>query len=338
MERNAKIGIAGVVLVGLGVAVYYQYKKDAALGMATSKAELPELKVPEDVDQIDIINGSKGEVILKKEGDKWVVTKPAAGAPANAANIKSLIDNMKDLKIVDRAVTKADDEAMKTYELTADKGIHVLVTKGGDTKLNATFGKSGGLGDAVKLDGNADILLVKGYSSWMYGREVKDWRDREMFKLDDANIDGFEIDNKNGKFVFSKGAGKDGGSADWMGIHDKKPIANIDTSKPVAALGAFKNLSADDFGDGKSAAETGLVTPEETVTIKMKDGGTHVLKVGGSADKNHYAQRDSDATIYTIPALPYEWATAELSTFQQASDAGAPDSGGAKATKDAGKK
>src|ERR1022692_1810110 len=110
MERNAKIGIAGVVLVGLGVAVYYQYKKDAALGTPASKAELPELKVPDDVDKIDIVNGSKGEVVLEKRGDKWEITKPV-NAPANQTNVKSLVDNMKELKIVDRAVSQADDEA-----------------------------------------------------------------------------------------------------------------------------------------------------------------------------------------------------------------------------------
>src|SRR5277367_1338100 len=115
MERNAKIGIAGVVLVGLCVGLYYQQKKDAALGTAASKADLPELKVAGDeFDKIDITN-PKGEVVLEKQGEKWVVTKPV-NAPANQTNVKSLVDGMKDLKLVDRAVTKADDESKKTYE------------------------------------------------------------------------------------------------------------------------------------------------------------------------------------------------------------------------------
>jgi hypothetical protein len=338
MERNAKIGIAGVVLVGLGIGLYYQIKKDAALGTGPAKGDLPELKVPEDVDKIDIVNGSKGEVVLEKHGDKWDITKPV-NAPANAANLKSLIDNMKDLKIVDRGVAKADDEAKKTYELTPDRGIHVTAMKGADKKLDAVFGKSGGLGDAMMLEGNPDILLVKGYSSWMYGRDLKDWRDREMFKLEDSNIDSFEIDGAHGKFVFTKGGGKDGGTSDWVVIHDKKPIPNLDTEKPKTCLGAFKTLTAEDFGDGKLPPETGLDAPEETVIMRMKDGGQHTLKVGKPVDKAHYAQRDSDPTIYTIGAFPYEWATADVAKFQHASDAGAPDSGvKAPPTKDAGKK
>lgn len=327
MDRNAKIGIAGVVLVGLGVAVYYQHKKDAALGAPVSKADMPELKaVPDDVDKIDITNGSKGEIVLEKHGDKWELTKPVE-APANQTNVKSVIDNLKELKIADRATQGADEDAKKRYELEPDKAIHVLAFKGADKKFDGTFGKSGGLGNAMMMAGNPDIYLVSGYSSWMYGREAKDWRDREIFKLEDKDIESMELAGKNGDFVFTK-AEKDGGGTEWSGTHDKKPIPSFDTQKGNTAVTAFKNLMAEDFGDGKPASDTGLDAPEETVTLKMKDGATHTLKIGKPAEKtSHYAQRDGDATIYTIGAYPYEWATGELSKFQQPADAGAPDSG-----------
>jgi len=341
MERNAKIGIAGVVLVGLGVAVYYQHKKDEALGQPVSKAELPELKpVPEDVDKIDITNGSKGEVVLEKHGDKWELTKPVS-APANQTNVKSVVDNLKELKLADRATQGADEDAKKRYELLPDKAIHVVVYKGADKKFDETFGKSGGLGNAVMIAGQPDIYLVSGYQSWMYGRETKDWRDREIFKLEDKDMTSLELHGANGDFLFTKDE-KDGGAEDWAGTLNKKPIPNYDASKAKTLVGAFKSLVAEDFGDGKSPAETGLDSPDETVTMKMKDGATHVLKIGKTADKNsHYAQKEGDATIYTIGAYPYEWATAAESKFQQATDGGAPDSGTKTkpATKpDAGKK
>ncbi len=340
MERNAKIGIAGVVLVGLCVGVYYQQKKDAALGTAVAKADLPELKVTDEVDKIDITS-PKGEVILEKKGEKWELTKPVS-APANQANVKSLLDGMKDLKIVDRAVPKADDESKKTYELTADKQVHVLTFKGGEKKLDALFGKSGALGDAMMMEGNPDIVLVKGYQSWAYGREVKDWRDKEIFKFEDTNVASYSINNKNGAFAFTKGD-KDGGPSDWSGTLNKKNFPNLDGDKVKNALGGFKALSADDFGDGKSPSDTGLDSPESTVVIKMKDGQTFTLKVGKISEKSsHFAQKDGDSTIFTIPAFPSEWALAEVSKFQAAvADGGAPDSGGAKgagANKDAGKK
>jgi len=336
MERNAKIGIAGVVLVGLCVAVYYQQKKDAAMGTTSAKGDLPELKVGDDEDKITITNGSKGEIVLEKKGDKWELTKPVS-AVANQTNVKSLVDNMKDLKVVDQ-VTGAKPE---DYDLQPDKAVHVVAMKGADKKLDARFGKSGGLGDAFMLEGNTNIFLVKGYSSWMYGRETKDWRDRQMFDFKDTDVASMEITGAHGHFLFTKGD-KDGGASDWAGVHDKKAIPSLDGTKVGNAVGSFKNLMAEDFGDGKTSAETGLDAPEETVVIKMKDGATHTLKIGKPADKAHYAMKDSDPIIYTIGAYPYEWASGEMSKFQNvpASDAGAPD-GAAKAPpagKDAGKK
>jgi len=217
--------------------------------------------------------------------------------------------------------------------------VHVIAMKGGDKKLDARFGKSGGLGDAFMLEGNTNVYLVKGYSSWMYGRETKDWRDREMYKFDDAQVATMEIDGPHGKFLFTKGE-KDGGANDWTGTHDKKAIPSLDGSKVANAVGSFKSLSAEDFGDGKSPAETGLDAPEETVVIKLKDGATHTLKIGKAVDKAHYAQKDGDATIYTIGAYPYEWASGEMSKFQNiVADAGAPDGAKPAAPKgDAGKK
>lgn len=345
MERNAKIGIAGVVLAGLCIGLYYQQKKDAALGTVATKADLPELKLTDDLDKLDITT-PKGEVVIEKHGDKWDLTKPVT-ATANQANVKSLIDGMKELKLVDRAVTKADDEGKKTYELTADKQVHVLAFKGGEKKLDAIFGKSGGLGDAVMIDGNPDIFLAKGYQSWAYGREVKDWRDREIFKFEDTNVASYSIDNKNGSFAFVKGD-KDGGPSDWSGTLNKKKFPNLDGDKVKNGLGAFKALTADDFGDGKPASDTGLDAPESTVVINMKDGARFTLKVGKVSEKtSHYAQKDGDATIFTIGSFPVEWCEAESAKFQATPDGGAPDGGGSKsdggkaapsAAKDAGKK
>ena len=59
MERNAKIGIAGVILAGLAVAVYYQHKKDETMGTPAAKGELPELHASPDIDKVTITNGSK---------------------------------------------------------------------------------------------------------------------------------------------------------------------------------------------------------------------------------------------------------------------------------------
>ena len=315
MDRNTKLIIGAVVLAGASFWMYTQYKKDSQLGSVAAKPDLPEFKGTDDVDKIDITNADKGEVVLEKKGDKWMLTKPV-NALANQANVKSLLDNMKELKLTDTAVVNASDDIKKSYELDATKGVHVITFKGADKKFDATFGKTGGLGDSVMLPGKTDIYLAKGYSGWLYAKDVKDWRDREIFKFDDANATQITIVNTNGTLTFTKGD-------KWTGTFKEKAIARFDEEKVKSMLMNFKALSADDFGDGKPASETGLESPEATVTIKTKDN-LYTLKIGKTqTGQARFALKDPEPTIFVVGPVIGEWATAAIEKFQQPADAGA---------------
>lgn len=323
MERTTQIGIGVVVLALLGGAVYKVATDDAKKGTATTtSADLPEIKADGDVDKISITNGEKGEVVLEKKGDKWEVTKPLV-APANQSNVKSLVDNMKELKAKEVIVATPTDDQKKEFQFEPSKETHVVAWKGGAKKLDAEFGKSGARGQMAMVEGKPGIYAVSGYSSYLYQRELKGWRDTEIFKFDDANANHLEIDNKNGALSFTKEGDK------WAGTFKGKPIDRFDEDKVKDALRAFKSLSAEDFGDNKAASETGLDTPESKVTIQLKDGAAkYVLDVGKTASgQSHYAKKEGDSTTYVIAQYSADWALADVGKFQKAADGGAPDGG-----------
>ena len=318
MDRNTKIIIAAVVLAALSFGVYSQYKKDTVMGTSAAKPDLPEVKGSDDVDRFSITNGEKGVVMLEKKGDKWMLTKPVS-ALTNQANVKSLLDGIKELKISDTAVNNPTDDIKKSYEIDGAKGVHFETWKGAEKKLDLTFGKSGGGGDSVLIAGKTDIYLAKGYQGWMYTREAKEWRDKEIFKFDDATATGVTVMNKNGTFVFAKG------DKGWTGTVKDKPIAHLDEDKIKALLGTFKGLNADDFGDGKLPAETGMDAPEATITITLKDA-MYVLKIGKtSTGQARFAMKDPEPTIYVVGPAVGDWATADAAKFQQPLDGGAKD-------------
>lgn len=345
MNNTQKIGIGAAVLAVLGYLAYAQAKKDQQVGVASkdTKAELPEIKGTDDVDKVAITNADKGEVILEKKGDKWMVTKPVV-APANQGNVKSMLDNLKELKTSEVIEANATDEIKKTYQLDPAKAIHVVAFKGADKKVDDWFGKSGGRGQMAMIEGKPGVYAVTGYSGYLYGREVKAWRDTEIFKFDDANAIQLTID-KVGGGAAAPAAGADAGAKKaaepglfsftkngdkWSGTFKGKAIERFDEDKVKDALRTFKGLTADDFGDGKSPADTGLDHPESTVTITLKDNsGKYVLKVGKtSTGTSRYAQKDGDETIYTISSYSADWALPEVSKFQHPADAGAPKDGG----------
>jgi hypothetical protein len=317
--RDKQIIVALVVLGGLGVAVYAQQKKDAKVGVETiSSAELPTVNGTDDLDKFSITNGDKGEVVLEKKDDKWWVTKPV-NALANQSNLKQLIDNLKEIKATELVASNANDDMKKSYDLDPSKAVHVVGFKAGDKKVDDYFGKSGSRGEMMMVEGKNNIYSASGFAVYMYNREVKGWRDTEIFKFDDANADSITVDNSHGAFSFTKANDK------WAGTFKGKPIENFDPDKPKNLLTSFKNLNAEDFGEGKTAADTGLDKPEATVTISLKDNaGKYVLKVGKvSTGNSHYAQKDGSETTFVIGTMPSDWATTDVAKFQKSPDAGA---------------
>ena len=320
LTRDKQIGIALVVLAALGAGVYFQQQKDAKVGVeARSSSDLPTVSGPEDLDKISITNADKGEFVLVKEGDKWMLDKPVH-AVANQNNVKQLIDNLKELKATEVVSGKATDDLKKSYDLDAAHAVHVVAWKGADQKVDDTFGKMGSRGEMMMAGEKPAIYASKGFSVSLYNREQKGWRDTEIFKFDGDNATSATIDDASGTFSFTKGD-------KWAGTFKGRPIDRFDDSKVGTMITAYKGLQADDFGDGKAPAETGLDKPA-TITIALKDNaGKYVLHVGkAAAGTSFYAQKDGDPTIFTINKGAAEWATGDESKFQKVADAGAASS------------
>jgi hypothetical protein len=338
MSRE-KLIIVGVVVLGLlGALVYRQSKSDDALGQpqVSAAVETPTISAPDDIDKLSITNGDKGEVVLEKVADPkgaaadggtastWVLTTPVK-ADANQQTVTDLIANLKDLKVDSRINLKLDDDVRKDKQLDPAHAVHVVAWKGGDKKIDEFFGKSGAAGQLVMVADKPDaVWAAKGYSSYLYAKEPKDFRKKDILHFDDANATQVTVANTHGTLSFTKGDGDK-----WGGTANGKPIARFDQEKVKDMLRAVKALNAEDFGDGKSTADTGLDKPDGTLTVHLKDDAkSPELLVGGvSTGTNHWAKRGDDDTIYQISSFASDWVTAESAKFQSAADAGAPDAG-----------
>lgn len=334
MQTEKKIYIALGVLVLLVGLVYLQLnrsKKDTAAHSdpaAASSATFPEIKVAgEDIDKITkvkIKNADKGEVTLEKKDDKWSVTAPVQ-APANGTYVKQMLDSLKELKVKD-AINDTPQAAdmYKDYQLENEKAVHVEAFKGNDKAFDMFFGKSGTRGQMARLASKPSIWVVTGYSSFQFARELKDWRNKEILKFEDANVVSIAIRNEEGAYSFSKNDDK------WSGTFKAKAIDRFDPEKIKSLLSAYKGLNAEDFGEGKADADTGLDKPVATITFELKDnGGKHTVNVGKtSTGSSRYARKEGDPINYVIGSWAADWAVAKVDKFQKPEDkkgdAGAP--------------
>lgn len=331
MKTEHKIYVALVVLALLGIGLFVTQKKQkeqlAAHSATAATADLPKVEISKDdvekLTKISIKNADKSDVTLEKKGDTWEVVSPVS-AKAHAANVRSLLDNLKELKI--KEVIDRTTATYEQYELTDEKALHVVAHKGEEKALDMYFGKSGSRGQMVRLGGQDGVYIVGGYSSYLYTREVKNWRENSILKFEDENVIQASIENKTGLISLSKNGDK------WSGTYatrnklgklgpPSKTWDKLDESKVKDMLRAFKSLGAEDFGDEKS--DTGLDDPIADggiVTFKLKDNaGDFTIKVGKRAKgQSRYAIKEGgDGTIYVLSSWSADWALAEPSRFEK---------------------
>jgi hypothetical protein len=162
------------------------------------------------------------------------------------------------------------------------------------------------------------VYAIKGYSKYLYARDTAGWRDKSIFKFEDKDAVKVTVRNEHGTFSFERTA--DG----WTGKQQSpkggasKDIEEFKPSKVDDLLRAYKSLSANAFGDDKTVKDVGLEQPKATVTIELKDGtGKYVLDVGDTAEgTNRWVKASGKDALFSISSWSADWATAEVSKFQ----------------------
>lgn len=337
MTSDTKLYLAVGVLVVLGGAYYLQSQKradDAAEhSYEAQTANLPEIKVSDDdIKKIDKVvletPAEKGDDdkekkaaakhVLVKDGEEWNLEEPVK-ALANKANVESLLKNLKSLKV--KELIAKDPKEYKKYDLDDKDAVHAVFYKGKDPAYEFWFGKHGGIGQMTRIKGHEGGYAVDGYSSYLYSRDTKGWRDLTIFKFDEKKVKSIELDNEHGMFTFAK----DGDS--WTGKYQKAKTApataikDFDPKKVDDLLRAYKALNANAFGDDKQPADVGLAEPVAHLVITLDDGAKRELAVGSNAEgTSRWVQTAGNDQIFSISSWAGDWTVAEVSKFQKKKD------------------
>jgi hypothetical protein len=328
MNTETKLYVALGVLGVLGGGLYFQNKKEAESTanhtLGGQAAALPKIEIKDDdikaIDKISLNKagedgGAPVDIELTRSGEDWKLTKPVE-AKANQANVKSLLENLKTLKVSEQI--DASTTGYAKYGVSDDKGLHAVFSKGGATVLDARFGENGGRGQMTRIAGKEGVYAVKGYSSYLYARDAKGWRDLSLFKFEEGDVTAATIQNEHGSFSFTK----DG--ENWKGKFEKpkgtaEPIKDFDDSKVKDFVRAYKTLNADGFADkGKTPADVGLEKPLATIQLTLKDGAKRDVSVGANAEgSSRWAKVSGSDEIWSISSWAADWAVAEEKKFQK---------------------
>jgi hypothetical protein len=346
MTSDTKLYIAAGVLAALALGLYVQKRaqkrEEATYSYTAINANLPKLEVTDDqkkaIDSITIEQpvgdaGKPPKVVLSKHGEDWDLTEPIK-ARANKSNVDSVLDNLKDIKI--NELISAGKDGYAQYEVSDDKAVHVLVKQGETVVADLYFGQGGSRGQMMRVAGKDGVFAAKGYSSYLYGRDLKSWRDLTLTKFEDTKVKSVSIENENGVFEFTTAKKQDGEKKDepadaskteWTGKWKKTKagalatIERFDSSKVNDLVRTFKSLTALDFAQNKTAAELGLDKPSATVTFVLDDGAHKVIRLGKTgSSSDRWAEVDGIPDYYTIAQYSADWVTSKVDKYQKPED------------------
>ncbi len=351
MTTDKKLLVALGVLLLLGGGLVLQRRaaerEERAYSYQAQSAGFPQIALVEEqtktVDKITIQKPATGDggapetFVFEKRGEDWALSAPMA-AKANRTNVESLLKNVGELKITESLSNSKDSYA--EYDLTDDKALHVVMHQGDKVALDLYFGEGGSRGQMLRVGDKTGVYAVKGYSSYLYSRDIKGWRDLSVVKFDDTQVEKVSIQNEKGVFEFER-VEKPGGTvampaADagtepkvekiWTGRFGKTAaaLAAIPEFEPARVddlLRAYKSLNALDFARTEQPADVGLTSPLATVTFTLADGAKKVVHFGKTnATNNRWVSPEGSSELFTITQYASDWVMAEPSKYAKKKD------------------
>jgi hypothetical protein len=301
MSQN-RLGIATLVLlVLLGLTLWRVKTRDVEV-KAPPKLEVKLPKLERDkLDELELSSPEKPTVKLVKKGSEWRLSVPL-DAKADQDAVKAALDKLAELEVTGIAATKPENH--ERLEVDAKKGTHLIASAGGKPVLDSWIGSYQSGNTMLRLEGQPLVATVKGSIRYAFNKAVREWRDRNIEKVETKDVREIVFDNKNGHFDFVR-AGEDWNQVvDKRNKRDKSRIDPLDQSKVKGILGTASSLTATDFAEPTVTAEqAGLGTGAATVVLKLaNDAGAQeiVYRIGSEKDQNYYLQREGVDTIFLV--------------------------------------
>ena len=223
-----------------------------------------------------LVVGVDGQVRLEKVGDDWWLREPL-DYPADATTVSSTLSSLAGLS-ADRRLA-VDEVDTSEFGLDAPEA-EVTLSMADGSDVSFVVGEEMSLGSKrpIRLAASTEIAITPGWFMTDLGREIDDWRSREVTGVQSDQVASIEIE-----------AGEDTiravriGDA-WRLLSPMEDVGDRDHLEAlVSDLGA---LRIEEFLDGEiDTSVLGLDAPEYSLMVVRSDGGEPLrLELGATRE------------------------------------------------------
>lgn len=297
MKRSTLILM--ILAVALGTAVYYlEYKPGKPRDEETASTSKPAWEIKsEEIASIEIRRNVE-TVVLKAEGEKWVMSQPLT-APANDSAVQSLLSDLTGLTI-EREFPTTNPEELKSYGLAAP-GLRIEIKlKNGQSKV-VELGEKDVLGASsyARIDGGSNIAMVGTSLLTSAGKTVSEFRDRTLLGGNATDLVGISVVKGSVSFEITQRDGT------WSFV--RPSTADTDESEISSYLSTLTSAEAKEIvSETTNGANYGLASPQLAVTTRLAAGGERTISIGAKEGEDYYARVSDKPQIFRISSSTYD--------------------------------
>jgi len=278
MKRSTTILV--VVLVVLAGMTFLVLQRQ---GETSGTGKTGELLVNFDSAAVDklTVQTRQGAVELQKEAGIWMLTSPVR-YPADESLVAQALGKGRQIAL--KGIVSSNPQKQQLFEVDSS-GTLVRVFEKGAERAAFRVGKPGPsfTETYVRKEGTQDVYLAEGMFGYYFARQAKEWRDRTIFKTDQAAVRSVTL--------------QFGDTTVALSLRDS--VWRVDTAKAADAavrtfLGSVTNLQADGFIDDQPSALPPLVCTISLAGVDLR------FFVVNNSDK-YYVLSSASPRLFEIP-------------------------------------
>ena len=236
---------------------------------------IPKLKAG-DFDTLEVTKAGV-TTVMKKQGDGYQIVKPV-DYPADKENAKTAFESFEKMDFGN--ILSSEKSRQNEFEV-GDDSLRVAIKKGDTLLADLRVGKMAGDETMVRFDGKTDVWGAREVYKYQLDKDMLGWRDKHISMFDVKDAERIEIVSKaGGRIVLTRPAPTDAGAPAWSAIESAVKVEPFDQRAAVDVMTTCSAFATNDFADGAKPEETGLDSPENTITVSLRTGKQHRVLVG----------------------------------------------------------
>lgn len=225
----------------------------------TTSYSLSDLNLTIDSTLVNKIEITRGEtsVTIEHTGGNWSLTSPLH-YQADEQSVLSLLSAANKFKVMSLISSNPAKQALYQVDSLSGTSIKFFDQKGNTISLIVGKMSPSYMETYVRQLASNDVYLAEGLNSWLINKEVREWRDKTIFKTERDRIKQVAFKYSKDKFLLTKLD-----TINWA--VDSDSANNTNVSNLISALSNFRT---EDFVD----TAISLSTPQLKLQIATNEG------------------------------------------------------------------